>query len=145
MLTCKKRRKCVPMIPPINALTPRVVFRGPEVKNGKRSNGLSESQTALINAGGVAAMAGGVTTLVARAYTNSFAHAGVLGAFGALLTMFFMTPHLIDKIGLAKLAKKPQTEAVVKQDIQKMTTAAKEYLVPAKKLVQFRSEQPATP
>ena len=145
MLTCKKRRKCVPMIQPINALTPRVVFRGPEVKNGKRSNGLSESQTALINAGGVAAMAGGVTTLVARAYTNSFAHAGVLGAFGALLTMFFMTPHLIDKIGLAKLVKKPQTEAVVKQDIQKMTTAAKEYLVPAKKLVQFRSEQPATP
>lgn len=135
----------MPMIQPINALTPRVVFRGPEVKNGKRSNGLSESQTALINAGGVAAMAGGVTTLVARAYTNSFAHAGVLGAFGALLTMFFMTPHLIDKIGLAKLAKKPQTEAVVKQDIQKMTTAAKEYLVPAKKLVQFRSEQPATP
>ena len=50
MLTCKKRRKCVPMIQPINALTPRVVFRGPEVKNGKRSNGLSESQTALINA-----------------------------------------------------------------------------------------------
>ena len=133
------------MIHPINALTPRVVFRGPEVKNGKRSNGLSESQTALINAGGVAAMAGGVTTLVARAYTNSFAHAGVLGAFGALLTMFFMTPHLIDKIGLAKLAKKPQTEAVIKQDIQKMTTAAKEYLVPAKKLVQFRSEQPAIP
>ena len=143
MLLClcgKKRRKCVPMIHPINALTPRVVFRGPELKNGKKSKGLSNSQIALANAGGVAALAGGVTTLVARAYTNSFAHAGVLGAFGALLTMFFMTPHLIDKIGLKKMARKTQPEIVAKKDFQKMTTTAKEYLIPAKKLVQFRSE-----
>ena len=145
MFLCKKRRKCVPMIQPINALTPRVVFRGPDVKNGKKSKGLSDSQVALANAGGVAALAGGVTTLVARAYTNSFAQAGVLGIFGALLTMFFMTPHLIDRIGLSKIGQKSQTEAVAKKDFQKITTSAKEYLVPAKKLVQFRSEQPTTP
>ena len=133
------------MIQPINALTPRVVFRGPNEKNGKKSKGLSDSQVALVNAGGVAALAGGVTTLVSRAYTNSFAHAGVLGAFGALLTMFFMTPHLIDKIGFSKLGKKAQSELVVKKDLQKMTVSAKEYLVPAKKLVQFRSESSPTP
>ena len=102
-------------------------------------------QIALANAGGVAALAGGITTLVARAYTNSFAHAGVLGAFGALLTMFFMTPHLIDKIGLSKVGKRAQSELVVKKDFQKMTASAKEYLVPAKKLVQFRSDQTPTP
>lgn len=130
----------MPMIQPINALSPQVVFRGPNVKSGLKSSGLSSSQIALANAGGIAAVAGGVTTLVARAYTKSFAHAGVLGAFGALLTMFFMTPHLIDKIGLSRIGRKPQTEAVVKKDFQKMTTVAKEYLVPAKKLVQFRSE-----
>jgi len=133
------------MIRPINALTPRVVFRGPDVKSGKKSKGLSDSQIALANAGGVAALAGGITTLVARAYTNSFAHAGVLGAFGALLTMFFMTPHLIDKIGLSKVGKRAQSELVVKKDFQKMTASAKEYLVPAKKLVQFRSDQTPTP
>ena len=135
----------MPMIQPINALTPRVVFRGPEVQNAKKSNGLNDSQVALVNAGGVAALAGGVTTLVARAYTNSFAHAGVLGTFGALLTMFFMTPHLIDKMGLSKGSKRVQAELVAKKDLHKMTTSAKGYLVPAKKLVQFRSDQVSTP
>ena len=108
------------MIQPINALTPRVGFRGSNETYKNRGKGLSESQIALINAGGIAAASGGITTIVARSYTNSFAHAGVLGVFAAFLTMFFMTPHLIDKIGLANLAKKPQPEAVVKQDIQKM-------------------------
>lgn len=133
------------MIHPINALTPRVVFRGTTEKINKKSKGLSNSQIALVNAGGVAALAGGVTTLVARAYTNSFSHAGVLGAFGALLTMFFMTPHLIDKIGFSKNANKAQAEVVAKKDFQKITNSAKEYLVPAKKLVQFRSEPQVNP
>ncbi len=135
----------MPMIQPINALTPRAGFRGQDGLKTKKTKGLSESQVALMNAGGVAAAAGGITTLVARAYTNSFAHAGVLGIFGALLTTFFMTPHLIDKMGLSKISRKPQVEAVVKNDLQKMKASAKEYLVPAKKLVQFRSEQAVNP
>ena len=54
-----------------------------------------------------------------------------------------MTPHLIEKIGLSKLAKKTPAGAVVKPEIQqKVATVAKEYAVPVKKLVQFRSEQP---
>ena len=60
---------------------------------------------------------------------------------GALLTMFFMTPHLIEKLGLKKTAQKQQTEVLVKQDTQKVMESAREYLRPAKKLVQFRSEQ----
>lgn len=129
------------MIQPINTLTPRVGFRG---SNGTltKKTGLNDSQVALINAGGIAAAAGGLTTIVARSYTNSFAHAGVLGVFGAFLTMFFMTPHLIEKIGLSKIAKKAPTEMVAKQELpQKVANVAKEYAVPVKKLVQFRSEQ----
>lgn len=137
----EKRRKCVPMIQPINTLTPRVGFRGSNKMHGRNSKGLSESQIALVNAGGVAAAAGGLTTLIARAYTDSLAHAGVLGVFGAFLTMFFMTPHLIEKIGLSKTSNKTQTEAFVKQDTPKLASVAKEYAVPVKKLVQFRSEQ----
>ena len=40
------------------------------------------------------------------------------------------------------MAAKATTEAVVKHDLpQKVANVAKEYVVPAKKLVQFRSEQ----
>lgn len=130
------------MIQPINTLTPRVGFRGPnETYSKKKTQGMTDSQVAIVNAGGVAAVAGGLTALVARAYTNSFAHAGVLGVFGAFLTMFFMTPHLIDKLGLSKMARSAQTEAIVKTDAKKVANVAKEYVVPVKKLVQFRSEQ----
>ena len=130
------------MIQPVNALTPRTGFRGSNGTIGKKNTKLNDSHIALVNAAGIATAAGGLTTLVARSYTNSFAHAGVLGVFGAFLTMFFMTPHLIEKIGLSKLAAKPVAENVVKHDLQqKVANVAKEYVVPAKKLVQFRSEQ----
>ena len=130
------------MIQPVNALTPRAGFRGSNDTVARKNKGATESQGALINAAGIATAAGGLTTLVARSYTNSFAHAGVLGVFGAFLTMFFMTPHLIEKFGINKMAAKATTETVVKHDLQqKVANVAKEYVVPAKKLVQFRSEQ----
>ena len=129
------------MIQPVNTLTPRVGFRGANQPNSKKK-GLSDSQIALVNAGGIAAAAGGLTTIVARSYTNSFAHAGVLGVFGAFLTMFFMTPHLIEKFGINKVAQKGSANAITKNELsQKVAEAAKEYAVPVKKLVQFRSEQ----
>ena len=132
------------MIQPINALTPRVGFRGKNETYGK-AKGLANSQVALVNAAGVATVAGGLTTLVARAYTNSFAHAGVLGVFGAFLTMFFMTPHLIEKFGMTKFAQKTKGDVAVKQDISKTASnLAKEYAVPVRKLVQFRSDKAPT-
>ena len=91
---CKQNRKCVYMIQPIHANLSEVRFRGK--KRNKQI--ISNSQIALINAGGIAATAGGLATLITRSYTNSFAQAGVLGVFSAFLAMFFMTPHLIDKI-----------------------------------------------
>ena len=128
------------MIQPINALTPRAGFRGTTEAYGKTNDGAvakstpSESRVALVNAAGVACSAGALTTLVARAYTKSFAHAGVLGVFGAFLTMFFMTPHLIEKIGLSKVSSKVQTEATSNPELQKITTAAKENAPKARRL-----------
>ena len=55
--------------------------------------------------------------------------------------MFFMTPHLIEKFGVSKFAQKTKTEVPVKQDLSKVATVAKEYTVPVRKLVQFRSEK----
>ena len=128
------------MIQPINALSPRVGFRGSNETYKMNSRELS-APGAVANAVGVALAAGGLTTTVARAYTRSWAQAGVLGLFGSFLTMFFMTPHLIDKIGISKLGKKTSAEIAVRQDAQKMSNLAKEYLRPAKKLIQFKSEQ----
>ena len=129
------------MIQPINTLTPRVGFRGSNGAYGTKTGIGRDSSVALINAGGVALAAGGITTTVARAYTKSWAQAGVLGLFGAFLTMFFMAPHLIDRFGLSKAGKKAQAEIVMKKDVSKVANTAKEYLRPAKKLVQFRSDQ----
>ena len=129
------------MIQPINALTPRAGFRGSNGTYEKNKQGKSESRVALLNAACVSATAGGLTTLVARAYTKSFAHASVLGVFGAFLTMFFMTPHLIEKLGLGRIAQKTAAEVSAKAEPQKIAAVAKEYAVPVKKLVQFRSEQ----
>ena len=125
------------MIQPINALSPRVGFRGSQKAYRANNRGLNDSQIALANAGGIAFAAGGLTTLVARSYTNSFVNAGVLGLFGAFLTMFFMTPHLIEKLGLNKLAKKQITETVTPVETQRAISTSK----PIRKLVQFRSEK----
>ena len=128
------------MIQPINALTPQARFRGTHGKS--KLSGLSDSHVTMLKAAGISAGAGGLTTLVAKSYTNSFAHAGVLGVFGAFLTMFFMTPHLIEQFGLKDGAKKVVADAaVVKQEAPKAKNLVKEYIVPIKKLVQFKSEQ----
>jgi hypothetical protein len=95
----------------------------------------------MLKAAAISAGAGGLTTLVAKSYTNSFAHAGVLGVFGALLTMFFMTPHLIEQIGLKGGTKKAAVDVVARQEASKAKNLVKEYIVPIKKLVQFKSEQ----
>ena len=129
------------MIQPINASSPRAVFRGSKKPYGISTKGLTNSEAALINAGGVALAAGGITTAITRSYTSSWSHAGVLGLCASFLAMFFMTPQLIEKAGLSKLAKKSDAEVVVKEDSRKIAETIKEHLKPAKKLVQFRSDQ----
>lgn len=84
------------MIQPVGALSPRAVFRGSNGTYGKNSEVNSNRNIALINAGGVALAACGLTTAIARSYTPNWGYAGVLGLFGAFLSLFFMTPQLID-------------------------------------------------
>ena len=129
------------MIQPINTLTPRIGFRGSSSVYKTNSQAPKDSRVALINASGIAMAGGGFATLVARSYTNSFSQAGVIGLFSSLLTLFFMTPHLIDKMGVNHLAKKSINEVAPKQDSQKVLAMAKEYSAPAKKIIQFRAEK----
>lgn len=127
------------MIQPINAFSPRAVFRGERAAYGRTAN-LSDPKIAALNAGGVSAAVGALTMAVSRSYTSSWSHAGVFGAGAALLTMFFLTPSLIQKMGLTKYVKSRQGDAFINEDTQKMTGVVKEHLKPVKKMVQFRQQ-----
>ena len=132
------------MIQPINLSTSYHSFKSANDSRARR-NPQNNSRVAMYNAIGISATAGGLTTLVARSYTNSFANAGVLGLFGAFLTMFFMTPHLIEKINMEKaVTKKYLAEPQITKSSKNATKAIKEHIVPVKKLVQFRSDKTPT-
>ena len=131
------------MIQPVSALTPQAVFRGSNGAYLRSSKKLSSnSKIALLNAGGVSAAVGGLTMAVSRAHTTNWAHALVLGLFGSLLSMFFMTPQIIEKAGEGVASYKGEAEAIIKQDSQKLSTAIKEHLKPAKakKTIPFRQQ-----
>ena len=128
------------MIQPVSAFSPQAGFRGSSGAYLKQSKGLSSnSKIALLNAGGVAAAVGGLTMAVSRAHTTNWGHALVLGLFGAFLSMFFMTPQIIEKAAFSNTLK-GDAEALAKEDATKLTTAIKEYLRPVKKSVHFRQQ-----
>ena len=126
------------MIQPINALSPRAGFRGQSGTYGEASRGISNSKIALLSAGGLATAAGGLTTIVARAHTNSWPYAAVLGACGAFLSMFFMTPQLIEKSAMGTLGKKGESMAAT--ETQKVAGAVKDSMKPMRKLIHFRQQ-----
>ena len=132
------------MIQPVSAYNPQAVFRGSNGTYGKTKNGMTTTNIALLNAGGVAAAAGGLTAAISRGYTSNWTQAAVLGLCVSFLSMFFMTPQIIERTGFKKTAKNPETELLVKTEAQKTAELVKENLRPVtKKLVQFRSD--ATP
>lgn len=126
------------MIQPINALSPRAGFRGQNGTYGGTSRGISNSKIALLSAGGLAAAAGGLTTIVARAHTNSWPQAAVLGACGAFLSLFFMTPQLIEKSGINSYVRKG--ESVATAETNKVTGVVKDKIKPARKLIHFKQQ-----
>lgn len=125
------------MIHPISATSPRAVFRGQKRTYGEVSQGISNSKIALLSAGGLAAAAGGLTTIIARAHTSSWSHATVLGACGAFLSMFFMTPQIIEKSAFGSFAKKG--ESITAAETQKVAGVVKDGIKPARKLI-FRQQ-----
>ena len=127
------------MIQPVGALSPRATFRGLNETYGKRpSYDRTKANIALVNAGGVALAAGGLTTAIARSYTPNWAYAGVLGLFGSLLSLFFMTPQIIENRGNQSAIKKTDSDKFLKDEAVKTAETVKTKLTPAKKMVQFR-------
>ena len=123
------------MIQPIGAFSPRAEFRGHGVKS-QTPQERSKAQVALINAAGTSIVAGALTTAVARNYTSSWAHAGVLGICGSVLSMFFIAPFLVENTNLINGKKKREISTIPKDGLKTQTVVSG--LKPAKKLVQFR-------
>jgi len=123
------------MIQPVGALSPRAVFRGSNGTYGKKSDSNSNRNIALINAGGVALAACGLTTAIARSYTPNWGYAGILGLFGAFLSLFFMTPQLIDSAG--KNSHSKNADVFTKGDTLKTAETMKGKLRP-QRLIPFK-------
>ena len=89
------------MIQPVNALSPKVLFRGETLNDPKEvSKKKTQRRLALINAGGISVILGAATTAIARSNTSSWKHAGYFGIGAALISMMFLGPGFLYKSGL---------------------------------------------
>lgn len=129
------------MIQPVNALTPQAKYRGRTKTNGLSfKNNVDNSKVALINAGGVSALIGGITTLLARRYTPNWTNALIMGLGGSCLTMFFMAPQILAASNYRMPFKKNITESVAKEDSIKIRNALKDHLKTTRKTVHFKQQ-----
>ncbi len=89
------------MIQPVNALSPKVFFRGETSIDEKEvSKKQTQKRLALINAGGISVILGAATTAIARSNTSSWKHAGYFGIGSALISMMFLGPGFLYKAGI---------------------------------------------
>ena len=89
------------MIQPVNALTPKVLFRGGTTfADREAAKKDTRKKIALINAGGVSLTLGAVATAIARSSTSSWRHAGIYGALIAAVSMMFVGPAFLYKSGI---------------------------------------------
>lgn len=124
------------MIQPVGAFSPRASFRGSNGAYG--ADAKSKRNIALINAGGVALAAGGLTTAVSRIYTPSWGYAGLMGLFGAFLSLFFMTPQLIESTSHKNLEHRAGSDVLVKSETAKTAEAVRGKFKPVKRMIQFK-------
>ena len=89
------------MIQPVNAFTPKVLFRGETVTDSKEFvKKETRKKLALANAAGISVVLGAATTAIARSNTSSWRHAGYFGIGAALISMMFLGPGFLYKSGI---------------------------------------------
>lgn len=122
------------MIQPVNALTPKVLFRGETVNDAKESEKkTTKKRLALMNAAGISVVLGAATTAIARSNTSSWRHAGYFGLGAALVSMMFIGPGFLYKSGINTtkqskndiLAKEIEMPKKIVSDATDMSNAAK--------------------
>ena len=88
------------MIQPLNALTPKVLFRGDDGSSQAINPRRKTLRTyAIVDATGISVGLGAATMAIARSNTSSWKHAGYFGIGAALLSMMFLLPGFLYKAG----------------------------------------------
>ncbi len=98
------------MIQPVNALAPKVYFKGQNNDSAKNEAKKTKRNIALINAIGISTIAGAFTSVIARSYTATWKNAGLYGMGAGLLTMMFICPKLLYKAGFYTSKAEKETE-----------------------------------
>ena len=102
------------MILPVNALTPKVLFRGDDSKEAAKMR--TRKRVALINAGGISVILGAATTAIARSSTSSWKNAGFFGIGASLISMMFLAPGFLYKAGIGiSNNKQPDKDVFAKE------------------------------
>ena len=108
------------MIRPVNALAPKVLFRGHDSYLENPVNRKFERRLALLNAGSVSVIAGAATMLIASSYTSSWKRAGWFGLGAGMITMLFAAPRFLYKAGIKAYTKEKEMDVFTKEkEIQK--------------------------
>lgn len=109
------KKVCVIMILPVNALTPKVSFRGDESKELAKTK--TKRRMALFNATGISVILGAATTAIARSNTSSWRHASYFGIGASLISMMFLVPGFMYKAGIGIKSKKHVDKDVFAHEI----------------------------
>ena len=103
------------MIQPVNALTPKVSFKGQYSEFQNPVNRQTEKRLAILNAGGISVATGAVTTAIARSYTSSWKHASWFGLGATAITMLFVCPRFMYKSGIKSYTKEKELDVFTKE------------------------------
>lgn len=116
------------MIQPVNALTPKVFFKGRNDDVNLAST-RTKKRVAIANAAGISTIAGAFTTVIARSYTATWKNAGLFGLGGGLITMMFICPKLMYKAGLntskAELGSENTSKKLIDINANKLSNYSK--------------------
>ena len=138
------KKKVCDMIQPVSAFSPRAISRGPNEMHGKSYSNETNYKIALINTTGFASFVCGVTTLVSRSYAHSWTSALALGACSSFLSVFFMTPHLMDvKLGTKDSLKKKVVNN--SEESLKLSSAIKNFVKSTKTSILFKQSNKINP
>ena len=120
------------MIQPVNAFSPKVLFRGGTEDSKESVKRETRRNLALMNASGISIILGAATTAIARSNTSSWKHAGYFGIGAALISMMFVGPAFMYKSGVG-VTKSADKDVFVKDNVpKKFITDAGELTAAAK-------------
>ena len=106
------------MVQPVNALTPKVLFKGQVGDSKEEKIKRFRRNIAIADAVGVSAVTAAVTMAVSRSYTSSWQGAGGIGLGAGAILLAVLTPHYLKKAGINTKYSKAG-DSFTKETVQK--------------------------